>query len=785
MTSGRSPRTTWRDGEPGSPGYRRAAEFVAARFAALGLEPAGEDGYFQTVRLEGRVTGESPNVVARLRGSDLAAEHVVLTAHLDDLGIGPPVEGDGICNGALDNAAGVAALLDIAAELRRRGRQAEALDPVRDRHRRGNGPARLALVRAPADRAARHRSSPNLNYDMALPLFPLRSVWVLGAEESSLGRWRAAVGRAMGLPVAPRSVPGAQLVPPLRPIFLHRGGIPAIALQVRLPPRLARGRDRATPGARAAITAPATMRRRPCSARTRSGCTISSPRLALRVAECRRAAALEPGQLLPQAVRDDEEVAAPRLAAARGRPGGAALAAARAGRGDRRRRCRARRRCGRCGCCRTTTGCAARRAFAPPPRRSATGCATTGSRGSRSSRCPPTARSSTAPSARGPAGTRASPNCGKGGSGSPPGPSSRSASPRTASRGRAEAELVDIGAGTTESRLSGQGGARPAGADLLAARGGAGARRRPLRRGRDRLLGAEPAHRLVGRGREPGPLGPSRHLLRRTRPSPSWSRRRGRAPGRSGCGAARAVRLRAEVDAGPSPSAYLIPTAVIPGRRRDPGDRLFLPPRPSQSRAPTTMPPAARASSRSRGRLNRLIAQRRAAAAGADAPLHLAGRDRRHDRPAQRPARIRPADAGDDPSRHDRRRYRDHQVDPARRRLAAEPAELRHPTSASPSPATSTRSRCAYRRAPARRTCRCSIPTASRRALQAEIGGFSEGSDHQVWAEGSWRIPVIYIADWPDRYIHTQRDVPGQSRSHQDAPRDLHRRGFRLLSRDP
>ena len=47
-----------------------------------------------------------------------------------------------------------------------------------------------------------------------------------------------------------------------------------------------------------------------------------------------------------------------------------------------------------------------------------------------------------------------------------------------------------------------------------------------------------------------------------------------------------------------------------------------------------------------------------------------------------------------------------------------------------------------------------------KRALQAKVGGFSEGSDHQVWAEGSWRVPVIYVADWPDRYIHTQRDVP-------------------------
>jgi hypothetical protein len=51
-------------------------------------------------------------------------------------------------------------------------------------------------------------------------------------------------------------------------------------------------------------------------------------------------------------------------------------------------------------------------------------------------------------------------------------------------------------------------------------------------------------------------------------------------------------------------------------------------------------------------------------------------------------------------------------------------------------------------------------PNGTRSALHAVIGGFEEGSDHQVWAEGSWRVPVIYVADWPDRYIHTQRDVP-------------------------
>jgi hypothetical protein len=52
-------------------------------------------------------------------------------------------------------------------------------------------------------------------------------------------------------------------------------------------------------------------------------------------------------------------------------------------------------------------------------------------------------------------------------------------------------------------------------------------------------------------------------------------------------------------------------------------------------------------------------------------------------------------------------------------------------------------------------------PEGTKNPLHAKIGGFSEGSDHQVWAEGSWRVPVIYLADWPDIYIHTNKDLPG------------------------
>jgi len=45
-------------------------------------------------------------------------------------------------------------------------------------------------------------------------------------------------------------------------------------------------------------------------------------------------------------------------------------------------------------------------------------------------------------------------------------------------------------------------------------------------------------------------------------------------------------------------------------------------------------------------------------------------------------------------------------------------------------------------------------------ALGAVLGGFHMGSDFQVFTEGSFSIPAIYLHDWPDRYIHTNYDVP-------------------------
>ncbi|MGH7539519.1 MAG: M28 family peptidase, partial [Gemmatimonadota bacterium] len=123
----------------GSAGERCAGAYIAARFHALGLEPAGEGGYFQSLPLASAVNPHAPsgtgrNVVARLEGADpaLRGEAVVIGAHYDHLGLGEIASLSGgeageVHNGADDNASGVAALLHAAGLLVRRERPARSV----------------------------------------------------------------------------------------------------------------------------------------------------------------------------------------------------------------------------------------------------------------------------------------------------------------------------------------------------------------------------------------------------------------------------------------------------------------------------------------------------------------------------------------------------------------------------------------------------------------------------------------------------------------------------------
>ena len=104
----------------------RAEElFQAANldYATLKRQAASRDfrpvdmGMKASIEIHNRLrTIESRNVIAKRTGSDpaLKNQYVVYTAHWDHLGIGPRINGDNIYHGALDNASGVAALLEIA-----------------------------------------------------------------------------------------------------------------------------------------------------------------------------------------------------------------------------------------------------------------------------------------------------------------------------------------------------------------------------------------------------------------------------------------------------------------------------------------------------------------------------------------------------------------------------------------------------------------------------------------------------------------------------------------------
>jgi Zn-dependent M28 family amino/carboxypeptidase len=180
---------------------------------------------------------ESDNVVARLPGSDpaLAGEYVVLTAHLDHIGIGTPVDGDRIYNGAMDNASGVATLLEVARTL--------ASAPQRPKRSilfaavTGEEHGLLGSRYFAGDPTVAKRGIvANLNMDMFLPLFPMKSVIVLGLEESDLGDRVREVAARLGLGVKPDPQPERNRFTRSDQYSFIRQGVPALAFKVGFEP---------------------------------------------------------------------------------------------------------------------------------------------------------------------------------------------------------------------------------------------------------------------------------------------------------------------------------------------------------------------------------------------------------------------------------------------------------------------------------------------------------------------------------------------------------------------
>jgi len=181
-------------------------------------------------------TVHTANVLGLWRGtpgSPAAGETVVYTAHLDHLGIGKPEAGDAIYNGASDNAAGVANVLEIARAFTRlvqRPRRAVLFAFVTGEEEGLLGSEWL-VAHPPVPRDA---LVADVNCDSGLPVFVFHEVFALGADQSTLQQDAERAAEALGLTLGPDPDPKqASAVRSDQYSFL-RLGIPAAATKAGL-----------------------------------------------------------------------------------------------------------------------------------------------------------------------------------------------------------------------------------------------------------------------------------------------------------------------------------------------------------------------------------------------------------------------------------------------------------------------------------------------------------------------------------------------------------------------
>jgi hypothetical protein len=174
----------------------------------------------------------SPNVVAKLAGRDekLASQYLVVSAHLDHLGVGEPINGDRIYNGAMDDASGVATVLDIARELKaaKTPPRRSVLFVIFTAEEKGLLGSHYFASRPTVPKAS---IVADLNFDMPLPLWTLKTVFAPGADESTLGADAAAVALASGLALSPDPLPDRNVFIRTDQFSFVREGIPALAFK--------------------------------------------------------------------------------------------------------------------------------------------------------------------------------------------------------------------------------------------------------------------------------------------------------------------------------------------------------------------------------------------------------------------------------------------------------------------------------------------------------------------------------------------------------------------------
>lgn len=178
-----------------------------------------------------RTTLTSPNLIAKLEGRDpkLKSEYVVVSAHLDHLGIGEPINGKRLYNGAMDDASGVAAVLDIAHRIAKGSRPPRSvLFAIFTAEEKGLLGSRYFATNPTVPK---RDIVADLNFDMPLPLWPLKMVYLPGETESTLGADARTVAGQQGLQVVPDPNPDRNVFIRADQYSFVREGVPSLFMK--------------------------------------------------------------------------------------------------------------------------------------------------------------------------------------------------------------------------------------------------------------------------------------------------------------------------------------------------------------------------------------------------------------------------------------------------------------------------------------------------------------------------------------------------------------------------
>jgi Zn-dependent M28 family amino/carboxypeptidase len=172
---------------------------------------------------------QSDKTVAALPGSEqeVSKEYVVASAHLDGYGIGEPWGDDQIYNGAFDDAAYVATLIDMAERLH--GAHAKPKRSLLFCVVTGEEKGLLG-----SKYFAAHPTVPvekmvaDINLDQLRPIFPLRTLTTLALDDSTLGDTVKTVAGAMGIRIQPDPEPERNLLRRSDHYSFMQIGVPAV-----------------------------------------------------------------------------------------------------------------------------------------------------------------------------------------------------------------------------------------------------------------------------------------------------------------------------------------------------------------------------------------------------------------------------------------------------------------------------------------------------------------------------------------------------------------------------